>query len=120
MADTLSDILLARINECGEGKFTILEAGELLALFPEGAGVQAEELGAMLTALRDRRFIDLQYAEEGMYCVKPLSAGRLYFEDKRERRRESALRRRDAFLFSLLGAFLGALLGALAAHFIPI
>ena len=116
MPDTLSDIILSRINECGEGKFTILEEGELLSLFPESAGVQTEELGAMLSALRDRRFIDLQYAEEGMYCVKPLPAGKLYFEEKQERRRDRALRRRDAFLFSLLGAFLGALLGAFFAQ----
>ena len=120
MPDTLSDLLLARINECGEGSFTILEEGELLDLFPEGTGVQGEELRAMLSALRDRRFIDLQYAEEGMYCVKPLPAGKLYFEEKQERRRDRACRRRDAFLFSLLGAFLGALLGALMAHLIPI
>ncbi len=114
MLDERSGRLLETINKlCDGGGFKIAEAGELLSCFPPEWNVGADELGRILSYLEERRFIDIQYAEEGVYCLCPLPEGRSYFETARERALEGARRRREQFLLALLGAFLGALLGTL-------
>ena len=74
----------------------------------------------MLDYLQDNRYVDVRYAEEGVYCVRPLSEGKIYFERVREEREAKRLRRLDTALFSALGAFLGGFLGALAVFFIAL
>lgn len=116
MLDERTSLLLAAINEyCGEGSFKIAEEGELLRRFPAQMGVDGESLRAMLVYLGDRRYIDVRYAEEGEYCVRPLPEGRIYFERTQAERRESRRRRRDGVVFALIGSFAGGFFGALAA-----
>ena len=114
MLDERTSLLLNKINEiCGEGGFKIAEEGELLAAFPKSAGVEAEELRRILRYLEERRYIDVKYAEDGVYCLCPLPDGRLYFETAREQKAETVRRRRGALLLSAVGAFIGAALGSL-------
>ena len=112
MLDERTSALLEKINElCGEGGFKIAEEGELLSCFAETPA--KEELMQMLGELKERRYIDVKYAEEGVYCLRPLPEGKLYFETLRAERREGARRRADVLGFSALGGMLGSLLGAL-------
>lgn len=116
MLDGRTGALLETINRlCAEGGFKIVEEGELLSCFPPSAKVGKEELARILGYLAERRYIEIKYAEEGVYCLCPLPEGRMYFEAVRENRREGARRRRETALFSALGAFFGAVLGAFLA-----
>ncbi len=113
MLDERTGILLEKINEtCSDGGSKIVEEGELLSCFPETAKIGREELSRILGYLEERRYIDVKYADEGVYCLCPLPEGRLYSEQARQRRLETRSRRREIFLFSLSGAFFGALMGA--------
>ena len=116
MLDERTSLLLSALNECcAKGSFKIVEEGDLLGCFPAAMQVDGESLKAMLLYLQDRGYVEIGYAEEGEYCVRPLPEGRLYFERMKGERRETFRRRRDAFLLSLLGGFAGGFLGALTA-----
>ena len=116
MLDERTSILLDKINEiCGEGGYKIAEESELLSCFPASMKSDKDELKRILYYLEERRYIDVKYAEEGVYCLCPLPEGRLYFENAREKRFEGARRRREIFLTTALGAFTGGLLGSLLA-----
>ncbi len=116
MLDERTSALLEKINElCGESGYKIAEESELLSCFPETIKADKEELKRILNYLEERRYIDVKFAEEGVYCLCPLPEGRIYFEKLREARSEGARRRRENFLVALLGAFLGAFSGALLA-----
>ncbi len=119
MLDERTSALLEKINEfCGEGGFKIAEEKELLSCF--SGDVSREELKKMLSYLSERRYIDVKYADEGVYCLCPLSEGRLYFETLKENRREGARRRAAVVFMSALGGFLGAFLGSLIAFAIAL
>ncbi len=78
------------------------------------ASTDGDGVRRMLGFLQDNKYVDVRYAEEGVYCVRPLPEGKTYFSREREARRACGRQRRDAALFSALGAFFGSLLGALA------
>ena len=116
MLDERTGTLLAGLNECcGEGSYQIVEERELLGLFPRSKGVDVQDIRAMLEYLKDERFVEVRYAEEGVYCVRPLPEGRRYFEEVRRERRESRERKRNALLLSLVGALVGGFSGSLLA-----
>lgn len=113
MLDERTSVLLEKINElCGGSGYKIAEEDELLSCFPARIKADGEELSRILGYLEERRYIDVKFAEAGVYCLCPLPEGRLYFEKLREERFEGTRRRRETFLLSLVGAFLGGLLGA--------
>lgn len=121
MLDERTSLVLNKINElCGDGGYKIAEEGELLACFPVSGRADGEELRHILRYLEERRFIDVKYAEDGVFCLCPLPEGRLYFETAREKRFEGARRRREIFLTTALGAFSGAFLGALLVFFLSL
>lgn len=112
MLDEKTEALLAAINErCGEG-YKIIEERELCERLAS-CGVDISEIRAMLCFLEAERYVEVRYAEDGLYCVKPLAEGRKYFEQERLRERNSRVRRRGEFLLSFSGALLGGFLGAL-------
>ena len=111
MLDERTSRLLDKINcLCGESGYKIAEEGDLLSCLPQS---DKEELSRLLRYLEERHFIDVKYAEEGVYCLCPLPEGRLYFERAREQRFEVVRRRRELFLWSFLGALAGGLLSAI-------
>ena len=119
MLDERTGILLDKINEiCGESGYKIAEESDLLSCFPAYMKADAGELKRNLKYLEERRYIDVKYAEEGVYCLCPLPEGRLYFENAREKRYEGVRRRREMFLTTALGAFLGAVFGSLFVLFL--
>lgn len=121
MLDTRTSCLLRKINLlCGDGGFKIAEEEELLSCFPQETNVGAEELNRILRYLEERRYIDVQYADGGVYCLCPLPEGRLYFETEREALLETGRRRREGFLSAFFGSFAGALLGALVVLMISL
>ena len=110
MLDRETSLLLEKIvASCREGGYKIIDEAELCTCVPEG------RLRELLDFLQDNRYIDVRYAEEGVYCVRPLPEGKTYFERARREQEELRRRRRDSALYSVFGAFLGAFLGALAA-----
>ena len=114
MLDKRTSLLLAKINElCAEGSYKIVEKDELLACFPERLQVDEDGLKQMISFLEEHRYIDVRYAEGGVYCVCPLPEGRLYFENLREEKGAKGRSRRDTVLLTVLGAFLGAFIGSI-------
>lgn len=113
MLDERTELLLHKLNElCAGGGFRIVEEGELVSYFTGKNGADGEDVRAMLEYLRAGGYVDLQYAEEGVYCVRPLPEARRYEESRRESRRAETRSRRTGLFFSAVGGFLGALLGA--------
>ncbi len=111
MPDRLTDALLMRVGELNG--VTMLDEGELLSLFPPKAGVDRRSAEDMLFYLAERKFVEVEYAAEGTYCIRPLPEGRLYLEraaEKRKEGRRSALR---CALFSALGGAAGGIAGGL-------
>lgn len=112
MLDKRTGALLFRINAlCKEGGYKIVEEKELLSCFPQSE--DGESLAHTLSYLKERGYIDIRYAEDGVYCLTPLPDGRLYFETALRERSDDLRRKRSAFFLTLLGAFLGSLAGAL-------
>ena len=115
MLDIRTDRLLHKINElCANGGFRIVEEGELSSCS------EGEDLRGMLDYLRGRGYIDLQYAEEGVYCIRPLPEARRYEESVRETHRAETKLKRTVLLCSLFGALAGSLLGMVLAFCISL
>lgn len=111
MLDARESALLAKINAlCGDG-FKIAEEGELLSAFPAAQGVDGAALARLLRGLEEARYIEIKYAEEGVYCIRSLPEGKRYPLRVREERIECAKKRTGALFASAIGAFFGALLG---------
>lgn len=116
MLDRETSLLLEKIvSSCAGGGYKIIDETDLGSCALSGGDVRG-----MLDFLQDNRYVDVRYAEEGVYCVRPLPEGKMYFERVRKEREENRRRRRDTALFSALGAFIGGLLGALVATLIAI
>lgn len=116
MLDKRTSALLLKINAiCQTGSFQIVEESELLACFPEKTAMDTDGLRRILSYLKERGYIDIRYAEEGIYCLCPLPDGRLYFENALRERSDDVKRYRNIFAFTVLGAFLGSLIGAFLA-----
>ena len=119
MLDKRTSFLLGKINElCAEGSYKIVEKEELLSCFPERLHVDDEGLKQMMNYLQEHSYIDIRYAEDGVYCVCPLPEGRLYFENVREEKGKTGRNRRDIVLLTVIGAFLGAFLGSVCVWLI--
>lgn len=113
MLDNRTGALLFHINAlCKEGGYKIIEERELLSCFGKNAQ-DGEFLRRTLDFLKERGYIDIRYADEGVYCLCPLPDGRLYFENILRERSEASHRRRGAFFLTLAGAFIGSFAGAL-------
>ncbi len=113
--DKRTNKLLERINALCSGAFRIVEEEELLAAFSREDGVDGEGVRRMLAFLEAGGYVAVEYDEAGVYCVRPLPAGRLYFERTRQ---EQAKKRRTVRFFALIAggcAFLGAFLGGALA-----
>ena len=119
MLDKRTSVLLAKINElCAEGSYKIVDKEELLASFPERLHVDEDGLKQMISYLEEHRYIDVRYADGGVYCVCPLPEGRLYFEEVREVKGQTGRNRRDIVLLTVIGAFLGAFIGSVCVWLI--
>ena len=121
MLDERTKLLLSAVNECcGNGSYKILEESDLLACFPKAMRIDAAGLKAMLDYLEAHKYIEVGYAGEGEYCVRPMPEGRLYFERTKSEKRERLIRRIEAFLLALAGGFAGGFFGALIALLLPL
>lgn len=113
MLDRRTSLLLGTINDlCGEGGYKIVEEGELISRFPQKYPVDREEVSHMIGYLAEKKYVDVRYAEEGVYCLCPLPEGRLYAEERLRERTNSVRSRLGAAFLAFLAAFLGAFLGA--------
>ncbi len=113
MLDKRTHLLLSRIAElCSDGSYKIVEEKDLLSCFPQKLKADGEGLAHMLKFLREHDYIDVKYAEEGVYCLVPLPEGRMYDERVKREKSESLKRRVLLFVFTLIGAFTGAFAGA--------
>ena len=121
MLDKRTHYLLSRIIELSsDGSYKVVEEKDLLACFPLKLKTDGEGLVHMLNFLREHGYIDVRYAEEGVYCLSPLPEGRMYDERFRREREETVKRRAILFIFTLLGAFAGAFAGAYLAAVIAL
>ncbi len=117
MLDETSGALLAKLNAlCEGGGFKIIESAELCRMLP----VEETELSRRMAYLAEKRLIELRYAEEGMYCVRTLPAGRVYAEAAAREARESLKNRRTLFFGAALGAFLGGSLAGIVVSLITL
>lgn len=116
MLDKRTHLLLERIGTlCDGGGYRIIEESELFACFPPKLPTDREGLSAMLRYLRAHGYIEICYAEEGVYCCSVLPEGRIYTENERLKRAEETRRRAAVLLCAAIGALIGGFLGALFA-----
>ncbi len=116
MLDYRTATLLRFVNErCKEGKYEIVESDELLSCFPPKAGMDDENLKKTVNFLAEQGYLDIKYAEDGVYCLCPLPEGRLYAERVQSAKSDGKRRRRDMVLTTAIGAFVGAFVGSLVA-----
>lgn len=107
MLDRRTGRLLEKLNAlCASAAFCLVDEEELLF-----AGEDGESVKGMLGFLKDRGYLEIQYADGGEYCVRILPEGRLYFERERAERRDEKRRSRSVALCAFFGALLGAFLG---------
>ena len=119
MLDKRTAILLDKINDlCREGSYKIVDEEDLVSCFPARMKADADGVRQMLEYLSDHRYVDIKYAEDGVFCLSPLPEGRLYTEKAHEARSDRFRRRRDVAVLTALGAFIGAFAGSLAAWLI--
>ncbi len=112
MLDEGSRALLAAVNGmCERGGFKIIEEGELV----RACRLDAETMRQTMALLAEKKLIELRYAEDGTYCVRPLPAGKGYLAREAQEARERGKMHREAFLFGAGGAVLGGALSALFA-----
>lgn len=109
MLDENCAALLAAINgACIGGGFKIIEEQELARCLPEEGNIVR-----MLSQLEEKKLIELRYAEEGTYCVRPMPAGRTFAERVQREKFEARRSRREVLVCAVLGAFFGAFTAAL-------
>lgn len=119
MLDKRTTVLLDKINDlCREGSYKIVDEEELVSCFPARFQTDADGLRHMLDYLSDHRYVDIKYAEDGVYCLCPLPEGRMYSENAHQARSDVLRRRRDIVLMTVIGAFVGAFAGSLVAWLI--
>lgn len=118
MLDKQTEGLLFQVNAlCKGGGYQIVEERELL---PKASGSK-EELDKLLIYLKERKYLDIKYSDDGMYCLCMLPEGRLYFENMVREKYEYDHKMRNISLIlalitvfsSIFGAFLGSLLARL-------
>lgn len=115
MLDGRGTILLNRINElCRDGNYKVVERADLLSAFPSVLAQGAEGLDGIIGYLAEHEYIDVKYAdrENGVYCLYPLPAGRLYIEKSQTENDEKKKNLLRFFLSALLGGFVGAAFGS--------
>lgn len=117
MLDRRTGKLLEKLNAlCASAAFCLVEEEELIS-----AGEDGESVKGMLGFLKDRGYLEIQYAEDGEYCIRMLPEGRLYSERETAEKRDELRRNRreilSAFLGGLIGAFVGGGAVALAVLF---
>ncbi len=119
MLDVRTATLLRHVNTlCAAGKYEVIEEDELLSCFSPKTEMDKESLAKTVEYLTERKFIDVKYAENGVYCLCPLPEGRLYAERVQTAKSDGKRRRRDMVCTTAIGAFVGAFLGSLVAVFI--
>lgn len=113
MLDKQTGALLFKINAlCKEGGYQIIEEKELFS--SENPAAQEAQIKT-LTYLKDHGYIDVKYADEGVYCLCPLPDGRLYFENVLREKSDATRRTRNSLLLTLFGALCGSFIGAFIA-----
>ena len=114
MLNERAEALLAAVNAlCERDAYRLLDEEELLA--QSRVSADRGELSAALSLLQEGRYIDVCYAEDGVYCLRVLPAGRAYAAQSLTDGLGAARRARRSALMCFMGGLCGALLGALAA-----
>ncbi len=107
MLDRRTGKLLEKLNAlCASTAFCLVDEEELIF-----AGEDGDSVRGMLGFLKDRGYLEIQYADGGEYCVRILPEGRLYSERERAEKRDEKRRNRSVALCAFVGALLGAVLG---------
>ena len=113
MLDESTRALLSAVNTCcGEGGCKIIDDKELLRFLPTA---DTSDISSGICFLAEKKLIELNYAEEGTYCIRTLPAGRSYLEREERELLTRLHARRETFFASLLGAFLGGAVAAVIA-----
>ncbi len=111
MLDEGARALLAAVcGLCKQEGFQIVEEGDL-----QRSGIAAEAVRPTMALLEEKKLIELRYAEGGIYCVRPLPAGKGYLAREACERKEREKLKRGVFLFAALGALAGGIGASLFA-----
>lgn len=109
MLDKRTEKALSIINtQCEEGSYKVLDANELLSLFPAKYRPDREGLNDIINYLCEREYIKIKYSDDKVYCLSPLPKGRLYHEN-------AVLEQKNKFSYNrlVLAAFIGSVFGGL-------
>lgn len=115
MLDRRTAILLEATNFLCERGYTVLEKKELQDYFPESLRPDEDSLRLMIEHLASQAYLDVRYADDVQVCLCPLPKGRIYFEEREEKRKSELELLKRLLLASLVASFVGGLFGALLA-----
>ena len=73
----------------------------------------ATEIAAMVEYLSENGYIEVKYADSGMFCVRPLPLGRSYCKREKERLAEGKIWLKYLMATAFFGGLVGGLSGAL-------
>lgn len=115
MLDKRTAALLNTVNaQCSSGGYKIFTEEDFLSCFEPAWGVTGENLSHMLDHLSENGYINVKYADGGMYCVMPMPLGRSYSEREAEKENKDlkSLKcfARAAFFGGLIGGGVGSLI----------
>lgn len=118
MLDKRTAALLQTINlSCGEGRYRIFTEEDFLSQMPnfsdKGAGKEQSEIAARVAYLSENGYIEVKYAANGMFCVRPLPLGKSYCEREKERLAEGKIWLKYFMSTAFFGGLIGGLSGAL-------
>ena len=119
MLDKRTARLLKKINELSaDGAYKVVEEEELLSSLPAHEEGNEALLHHSLNYLCDHKYVEIKYAENGVYCLCSLPEGRAYCETEQKERGDVFRRRRDIIALSAVGAFVGGFAGGMVAWLI--
>ena len=114
MLDERSLALLDFINyACDDSGYKIFELKELSTSLSPRFLIDIDGVRECVKNLSFHEYISVKYEDEKEICVKPLSKGRLAFENRIEREIFERKEKRLYFLYSALGGAVGGVLASI-------
>lgn len=109
MLDERSLALLDVINGvCTDSGYKIFDLSELAEALSRRFNIDADGVRECVKNLSYHEYLSVKYEDEREICARPLSKGRLAFENRIDQEITRAKEKRQYFIYSALGGAIGS------------